>query len=85
MTFSYEPRKYTDGCGFLKVLFAYKYTAIPSVMRSGLFCNNVEQRPHTGLARTLGATDARCFLAPDRVQHAASRGLSAFEPVAAAI
>ena len=41
MTIAYDPHDYTSGFGFLKILFAWRSTVLPSVIRSGLFWFNM--------------------------------------------
>ena len=40
MTISYDPQEYTKGFGFLRILFSWKTTVLPSVFKSGLFWLN---------------------------------------------
>ena len=56
MRFHYDPHDYTTGIGFLKLLFMYKNTVLPGVLRSGLFWLSITA--HIGfqlLARWLAA------------------------------
>ena len=40
MTILYDPQEYTKGFGFLRILFSWKTTVLPSVFKSGLFWLN---------------------------------------------